>query len=49
MDNTNGNTNDPTPNGNNQDVLKIEVFHGINFNFSFLKKFLNIIYLFLRF
>jgi hypothetical protein len=33
MDNSNNN-NDPTQNGANQEVLKIEVFHGRN---SFLK------------
>jgi hypothetical protein len=31
MDNANNNNNDPTQNGSNQEVLKIEVFHGINF------------------
>jgi hypothetical protein len=34
MDNAN-NSNDPTQNGNSQEVLKIEVFHGINFLFSY--------------
>lgn len=36
MDNSN-NINDPTQNGNNQEVLKIEVFHGKNF-FILLEK-----------
>jgi hypothetical protein len=43
MDNSNNN-NDPTQNGANQEVLKIEVFHGKN---SFLKiKYLEIIFFF---